>query len=159
MTNAEVDVVPVVLVRIPVAVWARTQEHTDELLREFTLVAAQLRERPGAQDVPVRLVELVEQMTQRYGGLNIDQENRLADAAAAGVPELDLTYWVPPDAIEVVKALGDILDEADAYCLEGAHLLTLATPPDLIRFRHWFLDEFTNQLRGAGPSLYADYRG
>jgi hypothetical protein len=153
------DLVSVQVRQIPVPVWARTQEHIDELLREFTFIAAQLRERPEESQVPVRLIELVEELTEQYGGLNTDQENRLADAAEEGLAELDLTYQVPPDAADGSRRLEEMLDEADAYCQAGVHLLTLASPPELVRFRSWFLEEFINQLGGAAPTPYPEYQG
>jgi len=155
---AGAEVIDVPIFGIPVAIWSRTQEHIDELLREFTLMAAQLRDRPDESlDVPVRLVELVKELTQNYGGLNTDQENRLSCAAEAGVEEIDLVYRVPREAASAVVRLQIALDEADAYCRAGQHLLTLATPPELTRFRRWMLEEFTNQLEGAAPTPYPEY--
>jgi hypothetical protein len=159
MSDSPVELVDVEIRRIPVPIWSRTQEHIDELLREFTLIAARLKEQSGPSDVPVRLIELVEKLTSQYGGLNTDQENRLADAADAGVAELDLVYHVPPDAVGASRELQEMLDQADAYCREGDHLLTLASPPELARFRRWFLDEFINQATGAPAVPYPDYRG
>jgi hypothetical protein len=157
------DIAPVLVdveVRqIPVPLWARTQEHIDELLREFTLIAARLREQSATLEVPVRLVQLIEEVTQQYGGLNTDQENRLAAAAQAGEQEIDLVYRIPPDAAAATRHLQDILDEADSYCRSGTHLLTLATPPDMTRFRRWFLEEFINQLAGAKPVPWPKYAG
>jgi hypothetical protein len=157
--TAPPELVSIPVLRIPVAIWARTQEHIDELLREFTLIAAQLRDHRENPDVPVRLIELVKHLTDEYGGLNTDQENRLADAAQEGLGELDLVYHVPPEATEACIRLQDMLDEADAYCTQGEHLLTLATPPELNRFRRWFLDEFINQLNGAPPTPFPEYQG
>lgn len=157
--SAAAALVDVPLLQIPVPLWVRTQEHIDELLRECTLIAAQLRERPeNAGAVPVRLMELVEELTEDYGGMNIDQENRLASAAEEGVAELDLVYHVPLAAAQAVQRLQIMLDEVDAYCLAGEHLLTMATPAELVRFRHWMLDEFVDQLAGAPPTPYPDYR-
>ncbi len=153
------DLVAVEVRQIPVPIWARTQEHIDELLREFTFIAAQLHERPEESQVPVRLVKLVEELTEQYGGLNTDQENRLADAAEAGVAEIDLTYRIPAEAATASRRLVEMLDEADAYCQAGVHLLTLASPPDLVRFRSWFLEEFINQVAGAPPTPYPEYQG
>ena len=159
MSEPPCPMVAVRVLQIPVAIWARTQEQIDELLREFTLIAARLRELPEPEGVPLRLLELVEQLTAQFGGLNIDQENRLAEAAAEGVAELDLVYRMPPEAGEGAKWLRDVLDESDAYCEAGEHLLTLAAPPELRRFRCWFLDEFINQIGGAAPTAFPDYRG
>jgi hypothetical protein len=154
------DLVAVPILRIPVAIWAETQQHIDELLREFTLMAAQLRERPDqSHDVPQRLVQLVDELTENYGGLNIDQENRLAAAAESGIAEIDLVYQVPPGAASAVGRLQAMLDEADAYCRAGRHVLTLSTPPNLTRFRRWMLEEFVNQLDGAAPTPFPDYQG
>ncbi|MDQ1357304.1 MAG: hypothetical protein QOF20_688 [Acidimicrobiaceae bacterium] len=153
------ELVAVPVLRIPVAIWARTQEHIDELLREFTLIAAQLRDRPGGADVPVRLIQLVQDLTEDYGGLNTDQEDRLAKAADAGLAEIDLVYQIPREAAVACRHLQEMLDEADAYCLDGEHLLTLATPMELNRFRRWFLEEFVRQLDGAAPTPWPDYQG
>jgi hypothetical protein len=159
MSDGPAALVDVRVLQIPVQLWASTQEHIDELLREFTLIAAQLREQSGPPAVPLRLVQLIAEVTQQYGGLNTDQENRLAEAAEAGLEELDLVYRVPPLAAADVGHLQDILDEADTYCRAGTHLLTLATPPDMTRFRRWFLDEFSNQLAGAAPVPFPEYVG
>jgi len=53
---------------------------------------------------------------------------------------LKTTYQLPATVVDAVRALDAILDEADEYCLAGKHLLTLATPPDLVTFRRWYLD-------------------
>jgi len=159
MSDAAAALIEVEVRQIPVPLWARTQEHIDELLREFTLIAARLREQSGPLEVPVRLVQLVEELTQQYGGLNTDQENRLAAAAASGEQEIDLVYRIPPQAGEATRHLQVILDEADIYCRAGTHLLTLATPADMTRFRRWFLEEFINQLGGAEPVPYPEYVG
>jgi hypothetical protein len=145
--------------RIPVPIWARTQQHIDELLREFTLMAAHLRDGARAEEVPARLIDLVEELTDRYGGLNTDSENRLADAAEQGLAEIDLVYQIPPEGAEASRQLLAMLDEADAYCQAGEHLLTLASPPDVVRFRRWFLEEFIDQLAGAAPVPYPEYQG
>jgi hypothetical protein len=158
MSDVPRSLVAVDVRQIPVRIWAQTQEHIDELLREFTLIAAQLQEHPEAADVPVRLTELIRDLTNQYGGLNTDQENRLAEAAEMGVTELDLVYRIPAGAVEATRRLQQLLDQADDYCRSGEHLLTLASPPELARFRRWFLDEFIEQLGGAAPTPYPDYR-
>lgn len=38
--------------------------------------------------------------------------------------------------------------------------MTLATPPELVAFREWFLDEFIRQIEGRGePVPWQEYRG
>jgi hypothetical protein len=143
----------------PVSTWAQAQERTDELLREFTLIAADLREQGEHGEVPVRLVELIEALTARYGGLSVDQDAQLVVAAENGLDTIeDLVFMVPPEAGEASLQLQGMLDEADAYCKAGDHLLTLASPSDLVRFRNWYLEEFPRQLSGKPPTAWADYR-
>jgi hypothetical protein len=155
--SAPDNLVEVHLLGVPVAVWAKTQEHVDELIREFTLLAASLRQAGAHQEVPVRLIELIEVLTHRYSGLTAAQESRLNDAADKGIADIDLVFWVPVEAAEAGAHLGALLDEADEYCRAGQHLLTLATPPELVRFRNWYLDAFTDQLAGKPPTAWADY--
>lgn len=157
------DLGPIVDVRLrqlPVAVWARTQEHTDELLREFVLLAQQLRnDETAVASAPLRLVRLVEELSGSYGSFSEEQEARLFEAAAAGESELDLTYQVPASAGIAARHLGDMLNEADEYCRSGEHLLTLETPADLVRFREWFLEEFRRQCAGQPPTPWPSYAG
>jgi hypothetical protein len=143
------------LLQVPVDVWARTQEHTDELLREFALIAAG-PESAGA--VPARLTALLEQLNQIYGGVGSDQESQLFAAAEAGEQVIeDLAFSVPAAAAQAADVLGGLLDEADAFCLAGEHLLTLATPPELVRFRQWYLEQFVVQIGGVAPVAWPDY--
>ena len=50
-----------------------------------------------------------------------------------------------------------MLDEADRYCRQGRHLLTLATPDDLLAYRRWYLREIAEQLAGAAPVPWPVY--
>lgn len=157
MSSAD-TVVQVVLCDVPVAVWARAQQHADELLREFALMAARMGA-AGAAETPARLTQLVEQLSQDYGALSADQEARLSAAAAAGVESIpELIYHVPADIAGAVSALGSLLDEADEYCRAGRHLLTLASPPELVAFRNWYLDEFRRQVAGEAPLPWPSYQ-
>jgi len=154
-------VMEVHLLRLPVPVWAEAQEHGDELIREFALIAGQLRTEGSHADVPVRLTELIEVLTSRYGSLSAAQEAQLADAAERGVPEIEHLIFpaVPVHAAEAAIQIAAILDEADEYCRAGQHLLTLATPPEVVRFRNWYLGEFVRQLAGGAPVPWPDFPG
>ncbi len=160
---AGAELVAVHLLRVPVALHARAQEHGEALGRELRLIAEQLRPDgagPAAArthaELPSRLVELVALLGQQYSGFTVEQEDALEAAAADGVPELDLVFRVPSSAGAAAVALGAVLAEADEYCRAGQHLLTLATPPDLVTYREWYLDEFTRQIAGAPPRPWPD---
>jgi hypothetical protein len=157
----------VALRELPVLIWARAQEQTDELLREMTLIAEGLRgEASGvdagqsAQHLPVRLIDLVAELTANFGGVSTAQEQELADAAAAGRPVItELLFEVPPEVAEASRVLGDLLDEADEYCRLGKHLLTLAADDEIVRFRHWYLVQFMDQVAGGEPTAWPQYDG
>lgn len=136
------------LLAFPVQLWMATREHTDELLREFTLVAGGREATPDG-DVPARLVSLVREVRQQYGAGSDERNAPLFEAAEAGVESLDLQMELPVQAATAAQRLNDMLDEADRFCAEGEHLLTLATPPRLVAFRRWYLTQMTTQLEGA----------
>lgn len=144
--------VEVRLLRLPVPIYARAQEHSDALMREFALIALELRSE-DTHAVPARLTGLVQELTAVYSGLTGEQETILADAVAAGAAEIsELVYRLPAEVAGASRHLGELLDEADRYCAEGRHLLTLATPPEAKRFRDWYLGEFVGQIEGR-PAL------
>jgi hypothetical protein len=151
------DLVTIQVIGMPIAVQARAQEHADELTRELTLIGAQLRQEGNIRDLPARLVTLIEQLNARYSRFTTEQEQLLADATARGDDTIDLTYQLPASAAEHAQELGAHLDQADAYCRTGRHLLTLATPDDLVAFRRWYLSQFTDQVAGQPPVPWDTY--
>ena len=58
---------------------------------------------------------------------------------------------MPADVADACVHLRDSLDAADDFCREGEHLLTLASPDDVVAYRRWFLDEFVHQVAGDPP--------
>lgn len=150
------ELLEVRLLRLPVALHAKSQEHGAELMREMYLIAQELRE-DDAPQLPTRLVALVEELGSRFGGVTTEQDRQLEAAIEAGVEELDVIYRVPVEAAEASVRLGAMLDEADEFCSEGQHLLTLATPPDSLAYRRWYLDQFVSQLAGGPATPWPDY--
>jgi hypothetical protein len=143
------ELIEVRIVGLPVDVYREAAEHTDELMREFALMAAD----PGAHGdaaVPTRLLSLVEELRTRFSGFTAQPDAELNEASIRGDSTLDLFFLVPPDAARGAADLDQLLDEADAFCRSG-DLLTLATPPEVVAFRRWFLREFVRQSRGEPP--------
>ncbi len=97
--------------------------------------------------MPARLTALVDELRGRFSGFTLQPEAELADAAARGADTIDLEYHLPPEAIQAAADLGAMLDEADEFCRNG-DLLTLATPPEALAYRRWFLGEFARQAAG-----------
>lgn len=153
--GANQGLVTVRLLGVPVALHARANEHGEELRREFVLIADQVRHSEDRQSLPRRLLDLVAALEHRYGPLTAAQEDALDRAVAEGRLTIDLTFRVPADAGDAAVALGAMMDEADEYCREGRHLLTLATPPDLVAYRRWYLQEFVDQIAGRPPTPWS----
>lgn len=151
------DLLTVHVLGLPLAVALRAQQHGDELTRELTLIAEQLRQRGNSGDLPARLISLIDQLAARYSVFTTEQEQQFVDAHRTDVETIDLTYRVPISAAGAAQQLGGVLDEADEYCRAGKYLLTLATPADLVVYRRWFLDQFVSQGAGNPPVSWADY--
>ncbi len=157
-TPEQVDgLVTVELRDLPVPVQARMQEHSDELVRELTLMAERLRQEGDTGGLPVRLVELMTTLTSEYSMFTVEQEQQLADAMRAGLERIDLTYRIPPAAAGAAEDMAAVLAEADDYCRAGKHLLTLATPSELVAYRTWFLEQFVDQIAGRPPVSWPEY--
>lgn len=141
------DLVDVVLLEVPVSLWSRAQEQSDALLREFALMAAG---GVSVHELPHRLTELVTALDARYSGQTTSQEEELFAAAEAGVPVLPaLRYRVPAEAGQASRALSALLEEADGFCAQGQHLLTLAADDQVVMLREWWLTQFAEQATGA----------
>ena len=154
--SAQHELVEVYLLRLPLRIWQRTQEHVDGLLREFALIGEDPEARAAT---PGRLLDLVRELSAGFGSFSEAQQVMMEEALAAGAEEIDLVYHVPVVAGPAAQQLGDMLDEADEYCRRGDHLLTLATPPEELRFRRWFIGEFVDQLAGAAPTPWSSDTG
>ena len=136
------------LLQLPVPLAGRATEHFDGLLREFTLIANDTDDE-SRHETPARLTELVASITAAYGGINNEADQRLYDAIDRGDQVIeDHVLVVPRTAGPAAQALNAIIDEADEYCRQGRHLLTLAFPPDLNAYRRWYLREVLDQLEG-----------
>jgi hypothetical protein len=144
---------------IPVQLHARAAEHGEELQREFALIVQGREHSDNSGEMPRRLLSLISTLQGNYSTFTTEQEDQLDRAIRSGQSTLDLTFHVPAGAADAAAALEALLDEADDYCREGKHLLTLATPPDLVEYRRWYLREFVNQIRGAAPEPWSGSLG
>lgn len=144
------DLVEVRLLDLPLPVHQESTEHFDELQREFALLRVQ-QDDDETPDVPVRLLDLVDALQQRFSGFTAATVQELERAMDEGRERIDLVFHVPPEASDAARQLGDLLDEADRYCRSGGALLTLETPPQALTYRRWYLDEFINQIDGGPP--------
>jgi len=145
------ELVAVVLLDLPVAIWERADDEARDLMRELAVIALN-RDREVA-DVPSQLMDLIEELERDYGAIGHDQARRLAAARAAGESVIDrLEYRLPRRSAADIRRLAEALDAADEYCRQGEHLLSVATSAPSKAFRHWFLGELITQLAGGTPT-------
>jgi hypothetical protein len=149
----------VLLLELPVALHARTQQHREEVQREMALLAVQLQTEGDSGALPRRLVRLIEELTSSYADAAAGPAQELDAAVDRGVDSVDLEYQVPRGAGEAAVRLAAILDETDEYCRSGQHLLTLATPEDQVAYRHWFCGQFADQIAGGPPVPWPQFAG
>jgi len=155
--TASPELVDVQLLQIPVGLWARAQEQHDALMREFALMSAPAEDDEEARHLPTRLIQLISTLNQDYEGVSTKQEQELHAAVESGTATLDQVYRVPQSVGDPCRTLGTMLDEADEYCRQGQHLLTLAADDELVRFRWWYLDQFIDQVAGKPPVAWPAY--
>jgi hypothetical protein len=154
-----VDTVTVHLRSLPVPLAAKAQERSEDLLREFALLTADLigNRAPDAEDVPAQLLELVVSLTQQLAELQQESVKRFHGAVADGSSVIDdhVLEW-PLELAAVTRALADLFDEADQYCWMRAELVSLATPPDCAAYRRWVFAQVLDQLDGRTPVPWPD---
>lgn len=138
---------------MPIQVYQRASEHNDELLREFAFLR-----QDRSDQAPARLLALVDELGARFGAFAEGPTRALHDAAVRGESEIDLEYRVPSGAREAAIELERLLDETDDFCRSG-DLLTLATPPESVAFRRWFLGQFVSQIDGQPATPWSSVVG
>jgi hypothetical protein len=149
-TDTHANLHRVRLVGVPVALWTKSAEHHDALMREFTLLALD----DNAPELPRRLTQLIHDLRAAYGGNEGRDERHRADAVEKGLATIDLEYEVPAGVKDAAVRLTELLDQVDVYCANDSLLLTLASPPEQVAFRHWYVDEFVRQIDGGQPQRW-----
>jgi anti-sigma regulatory factor (Ser/Thr protein kinase) len=146
--------VSVALLGLPVDVYRRSAAHSAELGRELQLLSGVP---DGGASLPHQLRRLIYELVSRYGPMNPEAERRLQAAVAREQDVVDVHYRVPLRTKEDVAALDQVLREVDEHCRAGRWLLTMATPPEALRFREWVFGEITRQIDGEPPCPWRDW--
>ncbi|MCU1593856.1 MAG: hypothetical protein JWO12_1248 [Frankiales bacterium] len=146
------------LLELPVPLAAQAQQWFEELMREFALIhgGAADHERP---QTPGRLTAMVDALVSRFAGVNDDARDRLEEAIdRRDLVIADHVMQMPAEAAAASIGLAAMMDEADEFCRQGQHLLTLAEPQSVRVYRTWYLAEVVAQLGGAAPVPWPEYR-
>jgi hypothetical protein len=118
-------------------------------VRELTLI--QLSEDASKQELPARLVEMVERHRAEFSTLTFRRRTEIAEEIRRGATSVDLEIDVPAGAGPAAAEMQETLAEADEFCRNG-ELLTLAATAEFVAFRNWFLGEIVRQLDGDPPT-------
>lgn len=154
--ESQPELVTISLIGLPLDIQLRASEHQDGLRREFRMLVEEGRAEQGS--VPARLVALAAELDRRFQAFSAAGRAEMEAAIARGDASIDLKLDVPPAIGPAAREFGRMLEEADEYCSAGEHLLTLCTPPDLVVFRRWALDELIHQAEGALPIPWPAYK-
>jgi hypothetical protein len=138
------------LVGVPVDLYFEATRHMGEIVREFALIS--FGERSGVTErVPAQLLELVDQLRMRYATNTDAIRSQFEAAAEAGRRTVDVELPADEQAVTITEDITALLDAADEFCRSG-DLLTLAAPPELVAWRHWWREQVVSQVReGAEP--------
>jgi hypothetical protein len=139
---------------LPVALFLRTREHHEELVRELTLMAI----RESATDVgskprtvlPPRLRELVDILGRRFEASTSRADIDLQAALERGDTTVDLTYHVHTDLAGELVMSTELMADADDFCRQE-QLLTLPRDAAMVAFSRWYNGEFLRQIDGLAP--------
>jgi hypothetical protein len=135
---------------VPVELYFEASRHMGEIAREFALIS--FGERSGVNErVPGRLLDLVAELR---GPRRRDTDAirlQFEDAARAGRDTIDVEIPADETAVELTERITELLDAADEFCRSG-DLLTLASSPEVVSWRHRWRDQVVGQVReGADP--------
>jgi hypothetical protein len=142
-----VELIRVRLLGIPLDIHQRSVEHGAEVLREFS----HMQDDPGPSHAPSRLIALHRSLRARYQSFSQGIYADLDAAIARGDETADLEFAVPLEAARSAGLIADLWEEVDRFCEQGHYVLALTTPPELVAYRRWFLEQFTHQAAGHEP--------
>jgi hypothetical protein len=154
-SDAKTDLRTIALVGFPLDLFARARQHNEALLREFAFLVDGGGDNT---DIPRQLLDVVGRVRVRAAGLNAGALAMVETAMARGDETGDFEFVIPVSIAASTREFASLLDQVDAYCAAG-DLLTLAAPPELRRFRDWYLGEITGQVEGRPPIAWCDYTG
>lgn len=135
----------VTLVGVPVDLYFEASRHMAEIVREFALIS--FGDRSGVNGrVPAQLLGLVDQLGKRYSNNTDAIRTQIEAGAEVGRSTVDVELPADEQAATITEILTDLLDAADEFCRSG-DLLTLAAPPEIVAWRHWWRDQVVAQVR------------
>jgi hypothetical protein len=121
------------------------QTHFEDVARELQLI-----EVGGhlGEDIPIHVSTLTEALTRGLTAMRNEARRQAMVALHAGEVEFRLDVDVPVDAVAMVRAMIDLLDETDG-CSERGVLLTPVAPGGARRALQTMLEHFSRKRSPA----------
>ena len=151
MTVQDHPVRMAVLRDFPVRLWLRSQEHNEELLREFALLLIGERSGELRSAAPGQIVALADRVNREFGPLLTAVQEERQRALRQGLDRVDSHIPLVEGAPALLDEVHDVLASADEFC-RSADLLTLPRPRDVVRLFHWTRHELVVQYAGGEPT-------
>jgi hypothetical protein len=141
------------LMAVPVDIYFDASRHMGEITREFALIS--MGQRTGMNErVPARLLQLADQLRERYRSDTDAIRSQFEVAKGAGRITVDVELPADETTRQLTEEITELLDAADEFCRSG-DLLTLASPPEIVAWRHWWRDQVVDQIRNnAEPTPF-----
>lgn len=129
-------------------------DYLGELLRELQLIRVGRASGLPSHE-PRRLLELVDEVTQRHADKRAAARGQAEAALAAGQEDCTIEFDLPFDAALDVQRFAPAIEQLPALGATG-HLLTLPPSPEVVAFAHaWIraiLDQLTSRRNAPGAS-------
>ena len=151
MTDAPAVIGQAVLRDYPLRLWMLQQEHTDAVLREFSLLLAGHAAGFTSGSPPEQLLQLAEMFTTRFGALMTAVNQTREQALREGLDRMDSSVPLVEGTPELMAQVRRVMTAVDEFCNRG-DLLTLARPPELAKLADWSMSELVVQYEGGGPT-------
>lgn len=140
-----------VLLDYPLRLWARQQEHTDGLLREFKLLLIGERSGELESQPPGQLVALANMFDSRFGPLLDAITRERQEALDAGRDRVDSRIPLVDGTPQLLAQVRAVMAAVDDYCRDGDMLL-LPRSPELLALADWTHQQIVGQYDGAEPT-------
>ena len=156
LTRADEDVVDVVLLDVPLLLHAAWQQHAEELLREYMLVALDTDDPTDALEVHAAASSAMSLLHEQLPEPDIgeDAEALMAGAIEPNVSRGRLVLPVSRGEVSAFQVLEETLDAALVKADSG-ELLTRPIQPELRSLRRWLCQEVRGQVRGEQPTAWS----
>ncbi|HEX8002309.1 MAG TPA: hypothetical protein VF519_06405 [Mycobacteriales bacterium] len=142
------SVVDVILLDVPVALWARWREHLSRMLDELSTESS----------AAAHVEELRKRLRDEYPTVAETADAELRSAAVRRAETVDVAYPVPRRGRAEVDEFLAALDALDA-CARKAKRKDLVSPKELVTFRRWYFGEIGRQLDGGFPTPWPASKG